>query len=418
MKTHVEDKKPVPSRTYATPAPSSLAHYEQYRQAMRRAGVQPRLETGVAQAKHEHTPSNIPIFKVDFGGNMQLLNLQNRTEDTLRPYVWIPINITVSEANSGEQETENSDKSEAEQGVGARLLENKTVQFLVGLPTGALAGAAPGGFLVGLVGEASFFKQLPTHFRMGYGLGETLVGIYQLVVGLNGLAEGGALTGLGGITSPTGVGALVGVGGVGISAASGAMVVQGGANVGVGAAVFMEAWNGSKANTPAGQVAPEKAGGAEHKLTEPSRKPNLNAKPDGEPTQIGPNAKKRQRKTLEAENEAAQIFAKNGYHIKQQPKVLPRDGIKPGKNPDYRIEGEIFDCYTPVNSNTRVQIIRERIRSKVAHGQTQRAVINLQKFRWKGSVNELGKQFKVRKIHDLKEVFIIDVDGSILRVFP
>ena len=208
MKTHVEDKKPVPSRSNATWVPNSLAHYEQYRQAMRRAGVQPRLETGVAQAKHEHTPSNIPIFKVDFGGNMQLLNLQNRTEDTLRPYVWIPINITVSEANSGEQETENSDKSEAEQGVGARLLENKTVQFLVGLPTGALAGAAPGGFLVGLVGEASFFKKLPAHFRMGYGLGETLVGIYQFIIGLNGLAEGGALTGLGGITSPTGVGAL------------------------------------------------------------------------------------------------------------------------------------------------------------------------------------------------------------------
>ena len=208
MKTHVEAKKPVPSRPNTTWVPNSLAHYEQYRQAMRRAGVQPRLETGVAQAKHEHTPSNIPIFKVDFSGNMQLLTLQNRSEANFTPYVWIPINIPVSEANSGEQETENSDKSEAEQSVGARLLENKTVQFLMGLPTGALAGAAPGGFLVGLVGEASFFKKLPAHFRMGYGLGETLVGIYQLIIGLNGLAEGGALTGLGGITSPTGVGAL------------------------------------------------------------------------------------------------------------------------------------------------------------------------------------------------------------------
>jgi len=79
-------------------------------------------------------------------------------------------------------------------------------------------------------------------------------------------------------------------------------------------------------------------------FTKPSRKPNPNAKPDGKPTQIGPNAKKPQRKTLEAENEAAQIFAKNGYHIEQQPKVLPRDGIDPKKNPDYRIEGEIFDC--------------------------------------------------------------------------
>ena len=412
MKTHVEDKKPVPSRTYATPAPSSLAHYEQYRQAMRRAGVQPRLETGVAQAKHEHTPSNIPIFEVDFSGNMQLLNLQNRPEDTLTPYVWIPINIPVPETNSGEQETEDNGKSEAEQGVGARLLENKTVQFLMGLPMGALAGAAPGGFLVGLVGEASFFKKLPAHFRMGYGLGETLVGIYQLVVGLNGLAEGGALTGLGGIASPTGVGALAGVGGVGISAASGAMVVQGGANVGVGAAVFMEAWNGSKANTSTGH------GGAEHKLTEPSRKPNPNAKPDGEPTQIGPNAEKRQRKTLEGENEAAQIFAKNGYHIEQQPKVFPRDGIKPGKNPDYRIEGEIFDCYTPTAPEIGVRKIWDKIRVKVADGQTHRVVINLQKYRWKGSIDKLAKELNGWKINGLNEVFVVNVDGAILRIFP
>ena len=94
MKTHVEAPKHVPSRPNTTWVPNSLAHYEQYRQAMRRAGVQPRLETDAPQSKrvetNEHTPSNIPIFEVDFSGNMQLLNLQNRPEANFTPYVWIP----------------------------------------------------------------------------------------------------------------------------------------------------------------------------------------------------------------------------------------------------------------------------------------------------------------------------------------
>ncbi|MCL2259641.1 MAG: hypothetical protein FWC28_01070 [Proteobacteria bacterium] len=46
MKTHAETKTHPPSRSPAMPTPNSLAHHEQYRQAMRRAGVQPRLEIG------------------------------------------------------------------------------------------------------------------------------------------------------------------------------------------------------------------------------------------------------------------------------------------------------------------------------------------------------------------------------------
>ena len=50
--------------------------------------------------------------------------------------------------------------------------------------------------------------------------------------------------------------------------------------------------------------------------------------------------------------------------------------------------------------------------------QTQRVVINLQKPQWKGNVDGLRSQFKKRKINGLKEVFIVDVNGSILRIFP
>jgi len=47
MKTYAASKIPsAPTRSHATPVPNTLAHQEQYRQAMRRAGVQSRLEIG------------------------------------------------------------------------------------------------------------------------------------------------------------------------------------------------------------------------------------------------------------------------------------------------------------------------------------------------------------------------------------
>jgi len=49
MKTHAESKPTqAPLQAQAMPAPDALAHQEQYRQAMCRAGVQPRLKIGAA----------------------------------------------------------------------------------------------------------------------------------------------------------------------------------------------------------------------------------------------------------------------------------------------------------------------------------------------------------------------------------
>ncbi len=46
MKTHAEPQTPTPSRTPATPVPNALTHQAQLRNALLRAGVQPRLEIG------------------------------------------------------------------------------------------------------------------------------------------------------------------------------------------------------------------------------------------------------------------------------------------------------------------------------------------------------------------------------------
>lgn len=52
------------------------------------------------------------------------------------------------------------------------------------------------------------------------------------------------------------------------------------------------------------------------------------------------------RTSLEMENKAAETIAKNGYDIEQNPIVN-----NSSRNPDYKIEGKIFDCYSP-DTNT------------------------------------------------------------------
>lgn len=126
------------------------------------------------------------------------------------------------------------------------LDESETAQFLIGLGTGGLAGAAPGGFMVGVAGEVTgVSKQVPRALRMGYGLGEAAWGIAQIITGLGGEVGGGAMVVGGAGATATGVGAPVGagaiVGGTGTIAASTAAVVEGVADVGAGIRVFMAA---------------------------------------------------------------------------------------------------------------------------------------------------------------------------------
>ncbi|MBS0221260.1 MAG: hypothetical protein JSR91_11015 [Proteobacteria bacterium] len=73
---------------------------------------------------------------------------------------------------------------------------------------------------------------------------------------------------------------------------------------------------------------------------------------------------------LTRENESARFLADKGYNVEQSPKV-------PGsKNPDYRINGEVYDNYAPAK-NTSVRNVAGRIQNKVTSGQTERVVVNL-----------------------------------------
>jgi len=82
------------------------------------------------------------------------------------------------------------------------------------------------------------------------------------------------------------------------------------------------------------------------------------------------------RRKLKRQNEAADALAYYRYKVENMPQVHPSDHLNPAKEPDYRIEGEIFDCYTPGETRTAKKI-RNGISEKVKEGQANRIVLNL-----------------------------------------
>ena len=108
------------------------------------------------------------------------------------------------------------------------------------------------------------------------------------------------------------------------------------------------------------------------------------------------------------ENQAAEILAANGYQVEQNPGTLPN-----GKNPDYKIEGEYFDCFSPTSNN--INQIRWGISHKVKSGQTERIILDLDDsiFEPIDIIDLLSRKPK----KGLKELIAIK-DGKITQVFP
>lgn len=106
-------------------------------------------------------------------------------------------------------------------------------------------------------------------------------------------------------------------------------------------------------------------------LTEPSL-PN-GSKPKGEYTKgDSPGVKK--------ENETADFLANKGYEIKMLNEVNGGNGhgIKATSNPDFLIEGKVFDCYAPT-PNTKTDNVLRTITSKTKT-QAERIVLNVDNF--------------------------------------
>ena len=142
----------------------------------------------------------------------------------------------------------------------------------------------------------------------------------------------------------------------------------------------------------------------------PSNPYDSDAIPDGSKTKITERMDEATIRSLARENDAAEVLAKNGYRIEQNPKVKDTT-----RNPDYRIEGEIFDCYAPAG-NTKVRNVASTIEEKVVKkGQANRVVLNLDD--WLGDIELLKKQLMDYPIVGLEEVLVIK-DGNVVSIYP
>lgn len=134
--------------------------------------------------------------------------------------------------------------------------------------------------------------------------------------------------------------------------------------------------------------------------TRPSRPPNRENPIFGKKTIIDPKQSVQEKiVSLEKENRAAEILAINGYVVEQNPEI---EGTE--KKPDYKIEGVVFDCYSPAESTAARNIV-SAIHKKVRAGQTQRIVLNLDG--WRGDEAEILEGIKERHIEELKEILVV-----------
>jgi hypothetical protein len=103
-------------------------------------------------------------------------------------------------------------------------------------------------------------------------------------------------------------------------------------------------------------------------LTEPSRPPDSKAVPEGEP-ETAPRRPATSKSPWSSRTGRPLALARAGYRVRRLP------NIGHGVNPDFEVEGRIFDCYSP-NRGTTVDSVVTRVRKK-SRLQASRFVINL-----------------------------------------
>jgi hypothetical protein len=130
----------------------------------------------------------------------------------------------------------------------------------------------------------------------------------------------------------------------------------------------------------------------------------------GKPTEPEPNEKNPDNlRAIERENESARLLADNGYDVEQNP--LPKIN---GKKPDYKINGEYYDCLAPSTPNARN--IASRIQDeKVDGGQVDKIILNLEDS--SVTIEAMKTQLLDWPIPGLKEVIAIK-DGKLILLYP
>ena len=159
----------------------------------------------------------------------------------------------------------------------------------------------------------------------------------------------------------------------------------------------------------------------DHQVFTPSRTHptgQLGGQAVGDRTVSLPNADADNKDDIRAENEALDVMANAGYRTERNPVLTPEEratqGIKPGKNPDARIEGRVFD----VKASDTPAAAQTAIRDSLGKGQAHRFVINAIHFPDPDAgARELAERLRMEAMPGLQEVKII-VNGVVRNIYP
>jgi hypothetical protein len=109
-------------------------------------------------------------------------------------------------------------------------------------------------------------------------------------------------------------------------------------------------------------------------------------------------------RSLVREEDVAFILKELGYKIEWKPDIESEDDLDFNKDPDYRINGHIYDCYAPKSSDPR-SIWSNLIKSKIDVRQTKRVILYLADSPL--SVAQILKQFRQYPENRLLDLIII-----------
>ncbi|WP_442756924.1 hypothetical protein ACNHKD_17160 [Methylocystis sp. JAN1] len=110
------------------------------------------------------------------------------------------------------------------------------------------------------------------------------------------------------------------------------------------------------------------------------------------------------------ENDTADIVWLNRHNVEQ---LAQRSNAQGVKQPDFRIDGEVFDTFAPASSRTRN--IWSYAKKKIYEGQADNILINLMDT--PVTIDQILAQFRAFPIPGLKRFWVIDQHGKLHYLF-
>jgi hypothetical protein len=144
-------------------------------------------------------------------------------------------------------------------------------------------------------------------------------------------------------------------------------------------------------------------------LSQPSTPPDPNRVAQGH-VKIRPNMDPTNAENLLKQERAGNYLAAGGYDVVHEPNVA---GTL--KNPDYLVEGKVFDCYAPATSDP--DKIWWGVKDKVAAGQADRIVLSLEGNEG-ADLASLKSTFDNYPMKGLKELMVVTPEGGVAHLWP